>query len=520
MKRFSLAIMISMCVAIITPAAVLAAAFSYLPPGDLAPGSGTGRVDYKVYLPGMRFPVEKAPAYANSQVWGVGGMNGPGGSQCDADNYSYPWRDNYCEKRSWTMPMCPSGTGHQGQDIRPATCADSVYWTVAAEGGTITSIGSYTVYLQGDSGVRHRYLHLNHSTLTVWKGKRVEKGDKIGKISDNMGNTPTTIHLHYDMHSGGVYIPPYMSLVSSYQTLLGIGDAVKRSVAADGADFDGDNRDDVFWYAAGSASDAIWYGTGRNRWSKYSGMNIYGTYVPIAGDFDGDGNSDIFWYAAGDAADWIYYGEGRSGKFRVVRKTVKGTYTPISGDFNGDGRTDIFWYGPGTSNDSIWMATTTGFKYYPAAIWGTYKPIAGDFDGDGKDDIFWYAAGDAADWIYYGTADPANKGFRVVQKKVMGTYTPISGDFNGDGRHDILWYGPGDNFDALWMAQGSGFKYYAIKVLGIYRPVKGDFDGDGICDIFWYGVGGGVDNMWFGNPDHTFKWMAANAVNGVYIPIP
>ena len=102
----------------------------------------------------------------------------------------------------------------------------------------------------------------------------------------------------------------------------------------------------------------------------------------------------------------------------------------------------------------------------------------------------------------------------------MGTYKPISGDFNGDGRTDVLWYGPGDNVDALWMAEGGSFKYYAIKVLGIYRPVKGDFDGDGICDIFWYGVGGGADNMWFGNPDHTFKWMAANAVNGVYIPIP
>ncbi len=517
MRRLTITIILSLLAAVSLAATpmVLAATFTYLPPGDLAPGSGTGRVDYQVYLPDMRFPIENAPAYANSQVWGVGGMNGPGGSECHADNYSYPWRDNYCETRSWTMPLCPSGTGHQGQDIRPGTCEDSKHWTVATEGGTITSIGSYSVYLQGDSGVRHRYLHLNHGNLAVWTGKRVEKGDDIGLVSDNFGGGATTIHLHFDMKSGGNYIPTYMSLVRSYETLLGVGST--RAATPYGADFDGDGKDDIFWYAAGSPSDYIWYGKGRNVWAFHT-TNIYGSYVPIAGDFDGDGNSDIFWYAAGDKADWIYYGEGPNGDFRVVSTSVQGTYTPIAGDFNGDGRTDIFWYGPGTSRDSIWLAEGVGFKYYPSAIWGYYAPIAGDFDGDGKDDIFWYAAGDKADWIYYGTE--AGNEFRITSATVKGTYTPISGDFNGDGRTDVFWYGPGGNFDALWLTEGTGFKYYPITVKGTYRPVKGDFDGDGYTDIFWYGVGGGYDYMWFGKGGPTFTGVEPNPVNGVYVPIP
>ena len=74
MRRFIFLVVLSICVALATPAAVFAATFTYEPPGDLVSGSGNGRVDYKVYLPGMRFPVEKAPAYANSQVWGVGGL--------------------------------------------------------------------------------------------------------------------------------------------------------------------------------------------------------------------------------------------------------------------------------------------------------------------------------------------------------------------------------------------------------------------------------------------------------------
>ena len=73
-------------IALAPPLAVLALAssaraddFTFQPPGDLVSGSGQGRVDDKVYAPGMRFPMESGPAFANSQVWGVGGSQGPAG---------------------------------------------------------------------------------------------------------------------------------------------------------------------------------------------------------------------------------------------------------------------------------------------------------------------------------------------------------------------------------------------------------------------------------------------------------
>src|SRR5262245_47312227 len=91
------------------------------PPGVPVPGSGNGRQDPKNYAPGIRFPIEAAPAYANSQVWGVGGAEGPAGAQSDKRNFSYPWHDNFCESRSYDMPLCPAGVGHQGQDIRAAS---------------------------------------------------------------------------------------------------------------------------------------------------------------------------------------------------------------------------------------------------------------------------------------------------------------------------------------------------------------------------------------------------------------
>lgn len=207
-----------------TAAIAHAADFTYRPPGELVSGSGKGRVDTKVYAPGMRFPIEVAPAYANSQVWGAGGSMGPGGGQCATSNYSYPWHDNYCESRSWDMPLCPSGTGHQGQDIRPSTCAKDVHFAVAAADGTITNVGSYSVYLTDAAGTRYDYLHMSNVSVRV--GDKVKRGQRIGKVSNVFGGTPTTIHLHFNLRQtvsgvGTVYVPPYMSLVRSYEELIG-----------------------------------------------------------------------------------------------------------------------------------------------------------------------------------------------------------------------------------------------------------------------------------------------------------
>jgi len=204
--------------------------FGYTTAGYLVPtDSGQGRKgDDRIYAPNIRFPLEQAPAYVNSQVYGIGGYLGAGGSLCDKRNYQYPWHDNYCEKRGWAMPLCPTSTGHQGNDIRGATCERSKYYAVAVERGIITSIGSYTVYLRGESGRTYRYLHLASNSLRVKAGQRVERAQRIGLVSDNMGSTSTSIHLHFDVketllvdgYAQTVFIPIYTSLVDSYTRLL------------------------------------------------------------------------------------------------------------------------------------------------------------------------------------------------------------------------------------------------------------------------------------------------------------
>jgi murein DD-endopeptidase MepM/ murein hydrolase activator NlpD len=209
---------------------------SYCAAGHLVPGSGTGATETTDWAPDMRFPIDRAPAFANSQVWGVGGTSGSHGGQSDPRNYSYPWHDDFCEARGYATVMCPTGRGHQGQDIRPAACCDAAghllqdtFVVDAVEDGQITSIGTYTVYLTGESGRLYRYLHMDMKHLMVHDGDRVTRGQHIGYVSNYFGNSVTTFHLHFEIKAPVsadgrtvyTWVSPYPSLVTSYAKLLG-----------------------------------------------------------------------------------------------------------------------------------------------------------------------------------------------------------------------------------------------------------------------------------------------------------
>lgn len=216
--------------------------FSYVPVGELLPNSGPGNVDTTIYRPNILFPLEDA-AFLNSQVYryggGQGSINGMNGGQCEPENYDYPWQDTFCESRSRSQIMCPDG-GHEGVDIRPATCipnSGATHWAVAVEDGRIVGLdGSrYTVRLQTEDGTLYRYLHLKMDQLAVTDGQYVTKGQRIGKVSNDFFNSsgeavPTTYHLHFEMYQN--YAPdeetdpvfdqvnPYMTLVNAYEQKL------------------------------------------------------------------------------------------------------------------------------------------------------------------------------------------------------------------------------------------------------------------------------------------------------------
>ena len=217
------------------PPVIAPPTFSYNAPGVLLAGSGDGAVDETVYAPDMVFPIKDAAAYPQSMVWGFGGGIG-GGDECDTRNYAYPWRDNFCEKRSsnYNTAFCPSARVHLGQDIRvgtPQGCEDmrrtdasqrALYKVVAAEDGIISNIGSYTVNVRTSGGRIYRYLHMNMRALQVSLDETVTAGQTLGYVSKDFGGHATTFHLHFEIKQntaehGWAYVPPYLSLVEAYE---------------------------------------------------------------------------------------------------------------------------------------------------------------------------------------------------------------------------------------------------------------------------------------------------------------
>jgi hypothetical protein len=257
--------------------------FTYHRPGDLLPGTGfrrrSGVADYTVYSK-IRFPLADAPAFANSQSFmnwgncegtgrsGAGTRGGVGAYRCRVnglplildesavENYSYPWRDNFCETRNFYVGQCPAGLGHQGQDIRPSFCKQRIqganrcepylHDVVAVRDGAVLRAPSqealYVVVNAPNERLRFRYLHMlprQFDANGLVSGRLVREGEVIGKVGNFFRRErATSYHLHFDLQVptkyGWVFVNPYMTLVASYERLIqGRGQEIKEPEVPD-----------------------------------------------------------------------------------------------------------------------------------------------------------------------------------------------------------------------------------------------------------------------------------------------
>lgn len=211
--------------------------FIYRPSGDIIPNTGyrnkAGHPDVIAYAQ-IRFPLEKAPAFVRSQSYGKRDKtDGPTG---------YPWRDNFCESRSFEVWQCSGGYGHQGEDIRAADCpppgegrapCDPKQRGVVAvrDAIVIRSSKDQAATLQVNSRTEHirfRYMHMNPQVMNadgVLSGRIVTEGEKIGVVSNYLDHPAgTSMHLHFDVQvftrDGWIWVSPYVTLVSAYERLI------------------------------------------------------------------------------------------------------------------------------------------------------------------------------------------------------------------------------------------------------------------------------------------------------------
>lgn len=181
----------------------LRAEFSFLAPGALFPKeSGTG-AGTRVVLTDLVFPIEFDPrserSVPMSMVYSYGGMYGPRGGEFHERNALFPARDNFCEKRSFKTPACPTGRGHQGCDIRAKPNA----WVLAAEDGELAPDAQpWTLKLVSRSGgLTYVYRHLTLASVkeALAGDRKVVRGQRIarvGNIQGMKGNKIQTTHYH------------------------------------------------------------------------------------------------------------------------------------------------------------------------------------------------------------------------------------------------------------------------------------------------------------------------------------
>src|SRR5258707_4343800 len=257
--------------------------FTYYSPGDILPGTGFRRkggvADHTVYSK-IRFPLADAPAFANSQSFmnwgnceatgrsGAGTLGGVRAYRCRVngqmlvldesapENYSYPWRDNFCETRNFYVGQWPGGLGHQGQDIRPAFCKQRIeganrcepylHDVVAVRDGVVlrapTQEALYIVVNAPNERLRFRYLHMLPKQFNadgLVSGRFVHEGEVIGKVGNFFRRErATTYHLHFNLQVptkyGSALVNPYLTLVASYERLIrGRGEEIKEQNVKD-----------------------------------------------------------------------------------------------------------------------------------------------------------------------------------------------------------------------------------------------------------------------------------------------
>jgi hypothetical protein len=223
-----------------------------------------------------------------------------------------------------------------------------------------------------------------------------------------------------------------------------------------------------------------------------AGLAVNGTYVPVVGNFAGSTQDDIFWYAAGSATDhlWTSNGDATFTKRALPMSVPDGAVARV-GDFAGDDHDDVFWYGSGSIGDVLWESTVDGFRAIPVRVSGTYQVVTID-DATGKDALaFDNGSRGGSIWSFYGTSGAYRS--RTIAPPVAGA-TMLVGRFDDDPCGDLLWHDPNGDVQTLWTLDCDGriARRATIRIGRAYDPVVGQFSPgrDAQDDILWIGTGG------------------------------
>lgn len=153
------------------------------------------------------------------------------------------------------------------------------------------------------------------------------------------------------------------------------------------ADYDGDKKADMGVYYPSAYTWYVVQSGGGGILGSPTGIRLWASsYIPCPADFDGDGRDDVAGFKAGS---WIIR---LSSNGAVSTRSFAGASTnnmPVPADYDGDGFADLAVYDRTSGNWTI-RSSSTGTTNTQNWGWFAAAPVPADYDGDGKADLAVY----------------------------------------------------------------------------------------------------------------------------------
>lgn len=283
-------------------------------------------------------------------------------------------------------------------------------------------------------------------------------------------------------------------------------------------DFDCDGFDDLYWFRAGSDTDAVWYGGAdpNSDDHKVTGTftrddddhNVTGDYDRVfVGNFDGNTNNgepchDIYFDETGTGDDMVLYSSSTRGSFteKTFSADPAGTMDVLIGDFDGDGEDDILFAaaGSGGGDKVIYGETNQTFDdtYSVDVTLGYEAAVVVNENGNATDDIYFHdeATSGQTDKIWYGSTTRGSFTPHTMSSPLSGVYAIQMGDFDGDGNDDLIWHSATGTDYLLRGGTGAGMDVESLgdvvdddrtALVGHFGTAVGESGADR-SDIFWH----------------------------------
>ncbi len=315
--------------------------------------------------------------------------------------------------------------------------------------------------------------------------------------------------------NGNQYRAVFSNVVGSTNTSPATLTVINATNTQKGADFNGDDKADIFWRNYATGANMVWEMNGGTRLNTIDLDRIGNINLKVVGlgDFNGDGKVDLVTRNNLTGLSRIYFGNGFGFPTTFDLPLVNDPNWRIVAvaDFNGDGMPDLFWRNVATGIDDLWTMNGTAIAINELAE-TVNDPnwlivTAGDFDGDGKADLYWRQRGTGVSAIWF-----MNRATRIG----YGTPPTVSdqtwqivaaADWSGDGRADVLWRNGVTGVNAMWNMNGASMiGYIEPPVLADTNwspaPISRDphdFNADGYADLLWLNSVSGVATAWYMN---------------------